>query len=310
MSQDESAVNTEVVADATTTESAPVEEQKSEEVERSTATDSGEYSQSDIETDSQPEEPESEEKPQEETQEESKEEPEPEQAEETDVKDDETKAHDDSREEKPLAPKSVNRFQQLANENRELRGQLTELQAKQAQVATEQELLGKVNPETGEHYTLAEAERVARYQANEQTQQSLAQQQYQLEVQQNRQKITTEAQQALQEFPELDSTSDKYDAEIAAEFDTALSQALILDQQGAPIGAYLSPYQLAKSIAGPVRKATERAKALGQAEAQKAQSKMLASADPSSSSHQTDKPFNKMSLNEMEEKLRKKGYDI
>lgn len=297
MSKDDDAVNTEVEAGTTATESAP-EEAQPEVVEKF---DNGEYSQADLDAE------ETEEETKEESEEESEESKESEEPEEETQ---EPEARDDTEEEKPLAPKSVNRFQQLANENRELRERLNTLTAKEAQVATEQELLNQVNPDTGDYYTIAEAERAARLQYNESAQQQYAQERYQLEVQQNQQKISSEAQQALSEFPELDETSDKYDAEVAAEYDAALAQALILDQQGTPIGSYLSPYQLAKSIAGPARKAYERAKTLGQAEAQKATSRMLASADPSSSSHQAEKSFDKMTVSEQEAYLRKKGHDI
>lgn len=195
--------------------------------------------------------------------------------------DDSSTAEDDSQgEDKPLAPKSENRFQKLANENRELKERLDALSAKEAQVASEQELLGEVNPETGDYYTISEAERAARIQANEQIQSQLAQQRYDLEVQQNQITIANEANQALSEFPELDSSSDKYDAEIAQEYDAALRQALILDENtGQPIGAYMSPYQLAKSIAGPAQRAAAKAEAIGQANAQKATEKMLANVD-------------------------------
>lgn len=286
MSQDENAVNEQVVADTTATESAPVENQ-SEVVEESV--DTGEYTEADVTEEQEEQETET-------------------PAESNDAE--EPEAQDDNRGEEQLAPKSVNRFQKLANENRELREQLAQLEARKAQVATEQELLNQINPETGDYYTIAEAERAARMQANERQQEYLQVEEYNLQVQQNQQQLSNEANKSIADFPELDSSSDKFDEAVALEYEAALSQALILDQQGMPIGAHMSPYQLAKSIVTPARAAAERAKALGQAEAQKATAKMLASSDPSSSSSQSNKSFESLSLKEMEARLRAKGHQI
>jgi hypothetical protein len=277
MSKDDTAVNDEVFTDDTAPESAPEETTESVEVDAFT-----QGMNSDIDPDDMPTE-ESDEEPEESEDENPEESEEPEAVETEEPRQDNDPVQSEW---EKLNGKSQERFRQKVNEANELRQQLEAIKAKESQVATEQELLNEVNPETGDYYTIAEAERAARLQYNETAQQQYAQERYQLEVQQNQQKIQSEAQQALGEFPELDSQSDKFDAEIAAEYEQALSQALILDQQGVPIGAYMSPYQLAKSIAGPAKRAAEKAKALGQAEAQKATSRMLASADsaPSASS--------------------------
>lgn len=261
MSDHDAAVNEEVVADATAAESATVETEKSEEVEEITDGYDNDVEQKDASTEEESADESTDEAAAEDTEESAQGEP----------------------DEKPLAPKSQNRFQQLANENRQLREQLANLDAKQAQVATEQELLNEINPETGDYYTIAEAERAARLQANETVQQQLARERSALEVQQNQHVLTTEANQALQEFPELDSDSDQFDAELAAEYDAALGQAIILNEQGIPIGAHMSPYQLAKSIVGPAKRAAAKAEIIGQANAQKATERMLASADSRSS---------------------------
>lgn len=282
MSQDETAVNEQVVADTTTTESAPVEE-TTEVVEETV--DTGEFTEADV----------TEEQEEQET--------------ETQAESTEAQAQEDNRDEE-LAPKSVNRFQKLANENRELRERLAQLDARKAQVATEQELLNQINPDTGDYYTIADAERAARMQANERQQERLQVEEYNLQVQQNRHQLSTEAEKSLADFPELDETSDKFDEATAREFEAALSQALILDQQGNPIGAYMSPYQLARSIVSPARAAAQRAETLGQAKAQKATAKMLASSDPSPTSSQSNKSFESLSLKEMEARLRAKGHQI
>lgn len=292
MSKDEQAVNEQVDADTTATDSAAVENETSEVVEEQSANESGEYSADDV---AEPEEPEQSEETEEATE---------------DDEQDDSESQDDKQDDEQLAPKSVNRFQQLANENRALREQLAQLDARKAQLATEQELLNQVNPDTGDYYTVADAERISRVQANEQYQQQIAQQQQDLQIQQNRQTLVAEANQTVTEFPELDSQSDKFDPEIAQVYEQTLQRALILDQQGNPIGAHLSPYQLAQSIVSPARRAAERAKALGQADAQKATRRMLASADPSSGSSSGKRSFETMDIRQMEAELRRKGHDI
>jgi hypothetical protein len=62
---------------------------------------------------------------------------------------------------KPLAPKSENRFQKMANENRSLREQVEKLTGDVYQPQTAEELSDMVNPETGENYTKSEARVVA-----------------------------------------------------------------------------------------------------------------------------------------------------
>lgn len=272
------AVNTEVVADTTATDPASVGTE-SEVVEDAFV----QGMNSDVDPDSMPTVEDDEE-----TEEEA-----PNEAEAEATETEETEAAQDDKgkpkEWDELSPAGQNRFRDLANQNRMLREQIAANQARQTQVATEQELLNKVNPDTGDYYTPQEAERVARYQANEQYQQNLAQEQFSLQVQQNQQQLTAEAHQSLQEFPELDAQSDKYDPETAQAFEAALQQALVIDpKSGMPIGAHISPYVLAKSIVAPTRVVAQRAKTLGQAEAQKATRKMLASADaaPSSSGAQ------------------------
>lgn len=284
MSDKDEAVKDEVVADTTTEESAPTE----------TTTDEAEDSFTrGLNDDDDSAEPMDDIGDAPDTEGDSEESEEAEETEETESKDEESELSEtqDDDGEKPLAPKSQERFQKLANENREMRERLAAIESQKTQVATEQELLGQVNPETGNYYTVAEAERIARTKANEQTQANLEKQGYEVQIQQNQQTLANEANQALTEFPELDRQSDKYDEDTAREYDAALSQSLILDKQGNPIGSYLSPYQLAKSIAGPARRAAEKAKTLGQAEAQKATQKMLANADtPSRTSGAVDKP--------------------
>src|SRR3990167_7720063 len=64
-------------------------------------------------------------------------------------------------EEKPLAPKSENRFQKLANDNKALREQVEKLTSNAYEPQTAEQLSDIVNPETGEYYTAAQAADVA-----------------------------------------------------------------------------------------------------------------------------------------------------
>lgn len=198
---------------------------------------------------------------------------------------------------KELAPKSENRFQKLANENRELKAQLA---AREAQVAQEQELLNEINPETGDYYSPAEAERIARSQYLENQKTNLAQERSQIEVEQNVQQLATEANQVYEELPmfrELNADGTKnpdFLPEIAADFEEVLAENLLYQLEDGRVftakvlqdnnidpttktlvGSYNSPYKLAKLAA----KAYEAAAVSAQIKGQKAAEKMLAASD-------------------------------
>lgn len=199
--------------------------------------------------------------------------------------------------EEKLAPKSENRFQKLANENKELKAQLDRLKLQETQLASEQELLNEVNPETGDYYTPQEIERLAFAQSREQQAQKVAQERYELEVQQNQELIANESTKALEDFPIFNDKSPDFNPGLSAQLNQLIDQTLIRDPntpeigpdgqptgKGRIIGANLSPYQLAKTIAD----ATTANSAKIQAEAQKATEKMLANADvPSGASNAT-----------------------
>jgi hypothetical protein len=214
-----------------------------------------------------------------------------------------TEAQDDTEE---LAPKSQNRFQKLANENRELKEQIERLRLQETQLATEGELLNEINPETGEYYTPDEISRIAFAQSREQQMQQVAQERYQLEVQQSQQSIANEATQALQEFPIFDSNSKDFDPQLTAQADALLKQSLITDENGTLLGSHVSPYQLYKTIYD----STQANAAKMQAEAQRANEKMLANVDPSSSGQRSDTSFENLSLDDMRQRLKAKGHDV
>lgn len=189
-------------------------------------------------------------------------------------KSDETKEQPQS--DKPLAPKSENRFQKLANENRELKERLDRLKSQETQVATEQELLNEVNPETGENYSPQEAERIARAQSLESQQQSVSQERYELEVRQNQVTLADEANQALKDFPMFDPSSETYNKGLAAQVDQLLGQNLIFEEgTNRVIGSHISPHFLYKTIADSINIGATQ----GQLKGQKAAQNMMASAD-------------------------------
>jgi len=286
MAEDANAVNDQVVADTTSAESAPVEKESTANVPEDVDLENIK----DIPLDpSQRQETESE-------------------VTDTQVpvdKAEETQTETQSQTgEKPLSPKSENRFQQLANDNRELREEIERLRAQEAQFAQEQGLLDEVNPDTGENYTPQEAERLAFLQSRENQAQQISQQRYVLEVQQVQQSITDEANKVGEEYPELiDPKNENYDPEIAAEYDAILGQNLIYEisdgqgnsyrypaatlvanginpaTQATLVGSNVSPLQIAKLTAESARKAASKAATIGQAKAQKATEKMLANAD-------------------------------
>ena len=182
-----------------------------------------------------------------------------------------------------LNPKSENRFQTLANQNRELREQLSQLTARETQVATEQDLINQINPETGEYYTVLDAERIARYQANESQQATIAQQRQELQVQQSVNNLTSSATKALADFPMFDENSKDYNPDIAVQADALLSNNLVRDPNtNQIIGSNIDPYALYKTIADSAQAYGVKA----QVSAQKATEKMLANADVTGGSPQ------------------------
>lgn len=259
MDESQSAVNEPVVADTTSTESAPVESASSE----VTVDEFDGLGDIDLSNSSSVEET-----------------PEPtpkaEPAKVADEEPSEEVADIQSQAEKELSPKSENRFQALANKNRELEAQLAELTSREAQVATEQDLINQIDPETDEYYTVADAARLARFQTNEAQQKTLAEERQSLQVQQNQHNLANEAQQSLKDFPMFDEQSKDYNAEIAAQADALLGANLVFDPStNQIIGSRVSPYQIYKTIADASTAAAARA----QVTAQKANERMLANAD-------------------------------
>jgi hypothetical protein len=211
-----------------------------------------------------------------------------------------------------LAPKSQNRFQTLANENRELKEQLETLRRQESQLATEQELLNEINPETGQYYTPQEIERLSFAQSREQQAEQVASERYELEVQTVQSTLRNEASQALQDFPMFDETSKQYNPELAKQVDDLLGENLVFETDsegnstGRIIGSSLSPYKLYQTVA----QAAQLSKQAGQLEGQKATERMLASVDGTGSNQQGDVDFSKLSVSDMAARLRRAGHDV
>jgi hypothetical protein len=256
MDESSPAVNESVVADTTSTESAPVETTSSEVAE-------DEFDGlGDIDL-SNPSESEAKEDPA------PKAEPDTEDAEEP---------VESEVDEQPQG-KAEERKQQLNNEIRDLvsqrnaiRAEVEKINAEAYQPATDEELLGQINPETGEYYNTLEA-KIARM---EQTQEIAR---YNNEVAEAQLTLSSEASRALNDFPMFDSESKEYNPEIAAQADALLGQNLVFDPNTRQIiGSHTKPYQLYKTIADAYKIAATK----GQASAQKATERMLANADRSS----------------------------
>jgi len=283
--EDATAANDAVVADTTTTDSAPVENESSVTADNALDDDAFDDIDDEVATDKETDSDDSDE-------EQSTKEP--------NAEDTETEAQPQEGD-KPLTTKSENRFQKLANENRELKEQLQRLNSQETQVAAEQQLLQEVNPETGEYYTPQEAERMARAQALEQSQQTIAQERYNLQVQQNQQTILSEVQQVV-ELPIFNPTAKEFNPQLTAQYEDILSENTLyqardgntytakqlmqagvdLNTQAVLVGSNISPLKLAKLIAD----STQANQAKIQAEAQRSTERMLANADiPAGSSN-------------------------
>jgi len=181
---------------------------------------------------------------------------------------------------KPLSPKAENRFQSLANDNRELKQQIEQLRAREAQLANEQDLLGEVNPDTGDYYSPQEVERMAFQQSRQTQAQQASEQRYALEVQANQMTINNEAEQVTKDFAIFNPDSPDFNQPLAQQAAELLDQNLIRDPQGEIIGSNLSPYQLYKTIAN----AYSSSAATAQIKGQQAAEKMLSQADSVTSS--------------------------
>ncbi len=273
MSDNDTPVNQEAVKQETTpTESAPVENKTPEVAESDDfleGFDPKEKSASESETDKPKEDPDK------------AEEPKPE-----DPKVEETPEEDQSQgDEKPLAPKSENRFQKLANENRELRQYIEQINSQAYQPQSIEDLM-----EEGDSQAIAEVKSLK---------QQMELDKYNTQVYETQRAVDQQAYQVLQDFPMFDAKADAdgnptnpdYKPALAARAAERLEKALIIDPNtNELIGFTDSPYEIYQTIAD----AYEASAHENQIKGQKANEKMLAAVDiPSGAApkHAQSDPF-------------------
>ncbi len=231
-------VNEEVVTEPTATESTP-EENKEEQADPLLDALSSD--------DDSPVEPETEDEP-------SKDEP-------VDETEEEQPKGDD-----PVKPKSENRFQKLANENRELRERIEKINSETYTPQTVEEL-----QEEGLSPELAEVRNLK---------QQLEVQNFNNQVYEVQTALGQESQKVIQDFPMFNPDSEEYDEEIAQQAAGLLESNLDRDPNtGQIIGYRSSPYQIYK----PIADAYTKSQIQGQIKGQKANKRMLASVDAPSS---------------------------
>lgn len=157
----------------------------------------------------------------------------------------------------------------LVSQRNALKEQVTKANAEVYQPATENELTGETNPETGQPFTSTEAKVEAMRQAIEMRD-------YNEKVAEAQLTIESESQRVLTDFPIFNSENEGYDKELAEEAAELLQANLILDPNtGQVIGSNVSPYQLYKTLA----RASGISTVKGQIKGQQATEKMLANAD-------------------------------
>lgn len=178
-------------------------------------------------------------------------------------------------EQKPVNPKSENRYQKLANDNKALRDEVEALRARQAQFAQEQELLDQVNPDTGEFYTPEEVARIARFNTNQAEIARMQQQEVQLRTEMSLSEIRNDAEQALKDFPMFDETSPEFNQDLYNQVEPLLQAAIIRDQNGNFAGYHYLPSTVLKTVADSI----SFGKTQGQVMRQRSQDSMRGNAD-------------------------------
>ena len=207
------------------------------------------------------------------------------------VKPDETEEAEPSQDTQPQG-KAEERKQQLNAEIRDLvstRNALkTQVEAENAKVyqpATETDLLGQVNPETGEYYNTLEAKVAA-------MQQSQEMERYNTQVAEAQLTLSHEAQNALRDFPMFDETSKEYNKELAAQIDPILGANIVFDPNtGQPIGSHVSPYELYKTYANAAQLGTIKGQIKGQKATEKMQSRVDSTSGAAPTKSDDDDPF-------------------
>lgn len=183
-----------------------------------------------------------------------------------------------------LTEKSQNRFQKLANRNRELEEKIAQLE--QLQVPTEEDYL-----EGG--YDPIEA-KVNAMQAERQQEKAIAQ------VERLNSAYDTDMLRIMNEYPQLNPKSDQFSEELAMELFTQYDQdsGVQYTEDNIVLGANQLPYQYIKDKMNLIGKATAKA----QVKAQKDVERMVAAAD-TQGSKAPSVPAGTETLEQMRERL-------
>lgn len=301
-------VNTEVVQDATATESTAVETESSEDNQtpqhKVVIADNGEIQRVPVEASSDDEEDGNGDKAEEEKPKRGAE------ARKEQLRRETEAAHEESARIREMV---AEKNQAIAEQQR-LQAQLDEINRANAEaenVPSVEYIMQQENPETGDFYTEYEARMVhenlkLQYQLDQQ-QQMAERQAYESRIAESVDGLAADIERTLSEFPEFDSSSEQYNPGLAAEAERIMMDALIYEPTtGRLIGSNVPVYQLYKTLHEAAQGSIEARKATQQAQRQQE----LAQADVRGSGKRLQKEFSKLSAKEMEAELRRKGHDI
>lgn len=256
----------------------PVVEEATTQTEPSTVETNDFSSEEDFDIDfgDEPTEEKSEAEPEEPAIEEAKEEEKPEE-----------KTEETSEEQTPEPTGAEKRKQQLNTEIRDLvaernalRAEIAEANKQKYEMKTEvpkaEDLINKVNPETGDYYSRVEAE-LAQLKAERALEKEQAElDKYTEAIVESNMRLKEESERVLRDYPMFDESSEEYNKEIAEKADKILASALSHDPRTGKItNCAISPYELYSTIANAV----SSAKQAGEAQARKSVQKMVASTE-------------------------------
>lgn len=163
----------------------------------------------------------------------------------------------------------------LKREIEELNRQKYQLKGRD-DLPTVDQLLGEVNPETGDYFTRTEAQLLLLQAQYELDQQAKQMEEYNNQLVETNMALISEAERVLRDFPMFDPNSSEYDKNLAEQADRLLDASIIRDPNtGRIIGSQVSPYELYSTIAT----AANAAKVRGEVTGRKAAQKMMASVD-------------------------------
>lgn len=218
------------------------------------------------------------------------------------------------------------RIRELANQNRSLRDELAQrdrmferaaaineraYQVESADdVPTVEYLMeNEIDPDTGEYYT-KDAARIYRMETLDQIRQQQTQlSEYSRQVADNQNRMLTEAEQAIRDFPMFDAETSEYNSEIAQAVDAELAANVIVDERTKQlIGVRRSVYDIYRTA----NALYEAGRVGGQVAGQRSAEQMMARADNVGSGQRSSstKSFEDMTTSEMEVELRKQGRDV